>query len=1202
MANNSELKTAIAAVIKTNGNNEITGQLLQNALFSIINQLGAGAQYMGLATIATDPGTPDGNQFYLATTPGTYPGFGNYVLNPGVGVVVLRNNGASGAWVGTQLNIPTISDLRSVAAGQNATSFYSGGYVTSGDNVGGIIIPDDPALHKYIRLSVMPGQKWIYISSVAETLNTFITADGQRLNNVNFAVVKGQNEITIPDGAAEMAITMEFSPNNDPSAKWGDYTQCYLSLETAFMQDIYAALATINSQINDIYGKLAEVSALSYKNINMLSVPWKDGITDLTKISKSLYQQQQNLVSSGFYTDAANRFNLKCFQMVGNPTAAYCNYPLWKVYPSNFIGFDFSEKIDITICAGGIYKNANNAEAGLQVFVAVYYGVDDAYIQSRTGYDLKTSTTKLSYIPNLQDGAAIANNPDKNFAATIGGNLGISGLRNFSIPIYPTIQDGNGNTLAFSGLTISSPDEGFSGSVALVNPITYNNYPVAVALGKLSILSPMQYPLSADDTDAPLPASYLLDENGKIKRSLLPDVGSTDIDINVGTSDKIAFYGCSYTESYYAIKNKSWVNKLSNLLDLPLANFGVSGNRIVDESNRLRANSNPYGTVGIRELRPSHIAIQNIGNETLHTMDGGTLALYMAQVLEMVENVKCVGAQPILGTDHRIQNPAIDTLLKEYADKHGFVYCPISTISEKVLQGKYPGFWGGGHPATRTNESMVEEWFHILRHLHVKQSVKIFRVRDEYATTVTDVSGLNYDTLVDRLTKFVEINVGELALSEGNDSWKYYDDLSDTSKYNVDSNQNEYCLLLAGSTLTFNKWGLLEFVSPRIKPGAAQITIKGSAGLTFYVKNANNPVTPYSISRNNGMFQVTKAVYDAFNETIGTAFTSTATGATQIQYAGKFRGVDYPGYFLCFDMATTGQAGAGTLTKVSGGATTAYSRCYYNLSQYTAGFFAQAGQPVAGFEPIAAQYENGEYVIDVSDYKYWEYDKLRIIVGGSGSFTLGAPNCTVSGGLEKADRHDICQIKEAGEMELTEDTGFGGATWNDVWTKDAGIIFEQLPSDIRDYPGFNSYLSDAVLTQADPGFSNKLSKSFTIEASRGYRKMIVKVTARLYPKIYNQTTNDDYRTTTRQITPTSYDYGRLVVGAKFNNQYIPSVHTAIVGIGWAEKQFELIVPPFATTVVLELYRNPDDFDQAFTKAQTFPMQINDISVSLKQTV
>lgn len=76
MANYSNLKNAIKSVIKANGNQEITGDILQNSLLSIINSLGAGYQFAGVATTATNPGSPDAKVFYIANGKGTYTNFG----------------------------------------------------------------------------------------------------------------------------------------------------------------------------------------------------------------------------------------------------------------------------------------------------------------------------------------------------------------------------------------------------------------------------------------------------------------------------------------------------------------------------------------------------------------------------------------------------------------------------------------------------------------------------------------------------------------------------------------------------------------------------------------------------------------------------------------------------------------------------------------------------------------------------------------------------------------------------------------------------------------------------------------------------------------------------------------------------------------------------------------------------------------------
>ena len=88
MANWSDLKNAVASIIKTNGAQEITGQLLQNVLNNIISNVGLNSSFAGIATPETNPGTPDGNVFYLATTAGTYSNFNGIVINSGEAVIL----------------------------------------------------------------------------------------------------------------------------------------------------------------------------------------------------------------------------------------------------------------------------------------------------------------------------------------------------------------------------------------------------------------------------------------------------------------------------------------------------------------------------------------------------------------------------------------------------------------------------------------------------------------------------------------------------------------------------------------------------------------------------------------------------------------------------------------------------------------------------------------------------------------------------------------------------------------------------------------------------------------------------------------------------------------------------------------------------------------------------------------------------------
>ena len=77
MSNYNSLKTTINENVKQNGVQAITGQILNAVLNAMVNTLGAGYQFAGVATTATNPGTPDAKVFYIANGKGTYTNFGS---------------------------------------------------------------------------------------------------------------------------------------------------------------------------------------------------------------------------------------------------------------------------------------------------------------------------------------------------------------------------------------------------------------------------------------------------------------------------------------------------------------------------------------------------------------------------------------------------------------------------------------------------------------------------------------------------------------------------------------------------------------------------------------------------------------------------------------------------------------------------------------------------------------------------------------------------------------------------------------------------------------------------------------------------------------------------------------------------------------------------------------------------------------------
>lgn len=149
MANYATLKAAIQQIVKTNGDNEITGALLQQSLIAMINSLGGYYQFAGIATPSTNPGTPDQNVFYLAG-PGTYPNFGGLTIqddnlgalkyNGQWSVETISGIGGGGATLGNYVVVSSVSELPD--PGEETIGYLVGEnlylYVgTGGDTLGG---------------------------------------------------------------------------------------------------------------------------------------------------------------------------------------------------------------------------------------------------------------------------------------------------------------------------------------------------------------------------------------------------------------------------------------------------------------------------------------------------------------------------------------------------------------------------------------------------------------------------------------------------------------------------------------------------------------------------------------------------------------------------------------------------------------------------------------------------------------------------------------------------------------------------------------------------------------------------------------------------------------------------------------------------------------------------------------------------------
>lgn len=123
------LKSAIKQAIKQNGNQEITGNLLQSTLLNIVNTLGADYKFLGFASPSTVPPTSEeGNLFYFAIKPGNYSNFktntGNLVITIENGVFFFTKNATDSYWNSNKVFeiVQAIGEAEDKVMSQKATS------------------------------------------------------------------------------------------------------------------------------------------------------------------------------------------------------------------------------------------------------------------------------------------------------------------------------------------------------------------------------------------------------------------------------------------------------------------------------------------------------------------------------------------------------------------------------------------------------------------------------------------------------------------------------------------------------------------------------------------------------------------------------------------------------------------------------------------------------------------------------------------------------------------------------------------------------------------------------------------------------------------------------------------------------------------------------------------------------------------------
>lgn len=254
MGNYKQLKAAIAAVIKANGMQEITGNVLQETLLSLVSNIGDNATFAGMATPDTNPGTPDQNIFYLAAQPGVYSNFGGVELTDQVLIFTNKN----GIWVKNESGIATAEQVtklenKIVGLSIKASEYVIGYWV--GDNP-----PKADSKDGYLRCNV-PYQ----IDANTNDVISMYNSQGEKVR------------------ISDYPLTIKLTDANGNKVNWSYQDSGNDILPSANAKFLYIHTST-PSTISDIDG---------FFFLGMFSKKIVDYITELDKRSKEIEEQSE---------------------------------------------------------------------------------------------------------------------------------------------------------------------------------------------------------------------------------------------------------------------------------------------------------------------------------------------------------------------------------------------------------------------------------------------------------------------------------------------------------------------------------------------------------------------------------------------------------------------------------------------------------------------------------------------------------------------------------------------------------------------------------------------------------------------------------------------------------------------------------------------------------------------------------------------
>lgn len=1064
MANYEQLKAAVTAVIKANGNKEITGQIMQNTLLSIINSVATGRVFMGVATPETNPGTPDANVFYLAISEGQYINFSGLVVT---GEISILQNIATG-WQKVTTNIAQADLLEELMSG-----VYSGGM--------GTVIPLDLSVAGFYNpnaaiktlvastystqvVSVVPGDYYrltIRVGASGMAGVVFFNDDDQ---NVGTAIPGDSLEhinqtVKVPYGATQMAVATSKTYANNKIEK----VTLDLSVRFTAIENTLAHVKNITDQLsaNPILNPIETTAddANCFYNINKNKNEAR-GVASFAYMFRDVTPGEIYKGSAHIGGDAMALFtfwdaagNVTGYAGRGNsPAQTYENLEAtvpanttqmgfaWspsQPHSLNAVSIDFGSAIsdlDARVTPMGTTVEGNNNAITATIEVTSKNvnpgGTVAGFVNANGGFDsvatqdlyaatdlIPVKPNRYYYISNRNvRGSGLSNNIrclDENKANPTKVRIASTGAE-YSSWYTPNAA---GTASTDNGQIKTSP------TAAYLQMNLKFNYQGNPDYAKLMLQE-------VGDTYDPsfVPSVYQpYAEKYKVKKSALPDDiggGNTVGTISLNNTPMFLLVGASHGEGYGSVKDKAFISYLSAMSDWSVENYSRSGSDYIQHFNRL--------TIGqdISNVYPGDMAggialVVLGGNEADYYTNGVDAKYFRANIIRCCSALKSLGYRPILASYYGDMWRPWALVVREVAREYGYMYYDINGYGSRFYSPLYSPWWYSAHYATRTNGQQWYSFMKLLADIERPQTaLKIFRNRNPY----TQISELLFDNNFEKMRYWRELTLHHNPLKP--DFEKYVDRLdlvvyTDTSGNSVgleaiEDVPSEYNAVRRGGTISMDDTGLLQFTFPAVGRHLKKVKfhIESDDTLEVYIRKYVDPSLQISLADASAAFGITTTTPNVVVGDVYTDSNNPGVNFTVTQFAGDATLIATPDASFTAPGNTTG-----TLTRTSGtGATT----LTYNTLRTAPGatYFANAFNKLGMWETLNGS--DGVYELQ-GVTEYLDYDRCDILVkkSGGGAFALKSVS---------AD-YEATQPKDVKRYDTAKMLGFVAGDGTQILTK-----------------------------------------------------------------------------------------------------------------------------------------------------------------------